>query len=126
MYRYQINFPPSLFYHKHFARICTGECKSFEKESVFLTDYALAIGGGALAVMTAPVALTAAGFTSAGIAAGSLAATAQSAGLAGSTFAAMQSAGAAGLGVGGTVATFVGGAKAAQSMGEQLKGESKK
>ena len=61
--------------------------------------------------MAAPVVLTAAGFTSAGVVAGSLAAAAQSAAYrvyvaSGSAFALAQSASAAGIGVNGAAAIF--------------------
>ncbi|XP_020915346.1 interferon alpha-inducible protein 27-like protein 2A [Exaiptasia diaphana] len=75
------------------------------------TDYALGIAGGTLAVVAAPVALGAAGFTAGGVAAGSLAAGVQSAVYGGavassSVFAGLQSAGAAGIGVKTTIAVF--------------------
>ena len=67
----------------------------------------LPIGAGVAAVAVAPVALGAAGFTGAGVAAGSLAAYLQGTGiLAGSTLATLQGAGAAGLGWGGSAAVF--------------------
>ena len=83
-------------------------------------DVIVPVGVGAAAVVGAPFALAAAGFTSAGIAAGSLAASAQSAGLAGSTFAALQSAGAAGLGYGGIAAVFGAGAYAGKRAADQF------
>jgi len=80
------------------------------------TNVACAVGAGAVAVVDAPAALTAVGFTSAGVAAGSLAAATQSAVYggyvaSGSVFALAQSSGAAGIGVKGAVAiaTAVGG-----------------
>ena len=86
-----------------------------KKDNLFLgwswTDYALGIAGGTLAVVAAPVVLGAAGFTGAGVAAGSLAAGVQSAAYggavaSGSVFAGLQSAGAAGLGAKATIAVF--------------------
>lgn len=73
------------------------------------TDYALGIVAGTTAIAAAPVVISAAGFTSAGVAAGSLAAGVQSVfygGAVGSTtiFAGLQSAGAAGIGLGTNVA----------------------
>merc|ERR1711971_1328196 len=73
----------------------------------------LGIGGAAIAVSAAPIALGAVGFSSGGVVACSIAAGTQ-AGIgnvvAGSTFAVLQSAGAAGLGVGSTAAIGTAGA----------------
>lgn len=76
---------------------------------------AAAVVGGTAAVVAAPFVLTAAGFTSAGVAAGSIAAGIQSAVYGGtiastSMFAGLQSAGAAGLGASAASAVFAGGA----------------
>ncbi|XP_020620840.1 interferon alpha-inducible protein 27-like protein 2A [Orbicella faveolata] len=78
-------------------------------------EHAAAIVGGTLLVAAAPVVLTAAGFTTGGVAAGSIAAGIQSTvygGAVGSTslFAVLQSAGAAGLGASAKSALFAGGA----------------
>jgi len=72
------------------------------------------VGGAALCLAAAPLALGAAGFTAGGVAAGSFAAALQSAvygGATGGIFAALQSAGAAGLGFAGSA--VVGGTGAA-------------
>lgn len=71
----------------------------------------MGIAGGALAVAAAPFALSAIGFTTAGVAAGSVAAGIQSAVYgeavaSGSIFAGLQSAGAAGIGVKASAAIF--------------------
>jgi len=76
---------------------------------------AAAVVGGTAAVVAAPFVLTAAGFTSAGVAAGSIAAGIQSTVYGGtiastSLFAGLQSAGAAGLGASAASAVFAGGA----------------
>ncbi|PFX19527.1 Interferon alpha-inducible protein 27-like protein 2A [Stylophora pistillata] len=76
-----------------------------------LVDYAMGIGGGAIAVAAAPFALSAIGFTTAGVAVGSVAAGIQSAVYggavaSGSIFAGLQSAGAAGIGVKASAAIF--------------------
>eukprot|EP00484_Ammonia_sp_Unknown_P022648 CAMPEP_0197027102 /NCGR_PEP_ID=MMETSP1384-20130603/7079_1 /TAXON_ID=29189 /ORGANISM="Ammonia sp." /LENGTH=212 /DNA_ID=CAMNT_0042455899 /DNA_START=71 /DNA_END=709 /DNA_ORIENTATION=+ len=109
---------------------------SSEQEAENLKDIAKKVamygGGAVLAVGAVTLALPAAGFTAGGVAAGSLAASAQSAGLAGSVFAALQSAGAAGLslstqtligitgaGIAGTVDKLMGRAK--QTEQEKLK-----
>lgn len=72
---------------------------------------AAALVGGTVVVVAAPVALAAAGFTTGGVAAGSVAAGIQSAVYGGtvastSVFAGLQSAGAAGLGATATTALF--------------------
>ena len=76
---------------------------------------AAALVGGTVLVLAAPVALTAAGFTTGGVAAGSAAAYIQSAVYGGtvastSLFAGLQSAGAAGLGATATSSLFTAGA----------------
>lgn len=76
---------------------------------------AAALVGGTAAVVAAPFVLTAAGFTTGGVAASSIAASIQSAvygGTVGSTsvFAVLQSAGAAGLGASAKSVLFAGGA----------------
>ncbi|XP_020620837.1 interferon alpha-inducible protein 27-like protein 2A [Orbicella faveolata] len=82
-------------------------------------DYAtVGIVGGTVALAAAPFALTWMGFTAAGVAAGSVAASIQSAVYGGtvassSAFAALQSAGAAGLGAKATVGVFSAGLGAA-------------
>ncbi|KAL9952980.1 hypothetical protein ACROYT_G040314 [Oculina patagonica] len=75
------------------------------------TDIAWAGVAGTVCVMAAPAVLTAAGFTSAGVAAGSVAAAAQSTFYggyvaSGSVFAAAQSAGAAGIGAKAATTVF--------------------
>ena len=76
---------------------------------------ATALVGGTVLVVAAPFALTAAGFTGGGVAAGSIAAGIQSAVYGGtvastSVFAGLQSAGAAGLGASATTGLFTAGA----------------
>ncbi|WAR17880.1 hypothetical protein MAR_032474 [Mya arenaria] len=89
------------------ARCCDGD-------SWFsLTNLVVGAATGVGAVLAAPVVLSAAGFTSAGVALGSFAAVVQGpAVVSGSAFALAQSAGAAGLGVGAKAALFMGGAAA--------------
>ena len=72
---------------------------------------------GTAAVVATPMALSAAGFTASGIAAGSVAATIQSVwygGTAGGMFAALQSAGV--LGIGSTATAAIGGATGAAAV----------
>jgi hypothetical protein len=72
-----------------------------------------ALAGGALTVIAAPIVLPVAGFTAAGVAAGSAAAVTQGyigSIAAGSAFAALQSAGAAGIGIAGNAALAAAGA----------------
>lgn len=82
-------------------------------------DYAtVGVVGGTVALAAAPFALTWLGFTAGGVAAGSVAASTQSAVYGGtvassSTFAALQSAGAAGLGTKAAVSVFSAGVGAA-------------
>lgn len=82
-------------------------------------DYAtVGVVGGTVALAAAPFALTWLGFTAGGVAAGSVAASIQSAVYGGtvassSTFAALQSAGAAGLGTKAAVSVFSAGVGAA-------------
>ena len=73
-------------------------------------DVALGVAAGTVAVAAAPVVLSAAGFTSGGIALGSFAASVQSTfygGAASGAFAALQSAGMAGIG--STASAAIGG-----------------
>ncbi|WAR17820.1 hypothetical protein MAR_032414 [Mya arenaria] len=74
-----------------------------------LTNLVVGAATGVGAVFAAPVVLSAAGFTGAGVALGSFAAAVQGpAVVSGSAFALAQSAGAAGLGVGAKAALFMG------------------
>ena len=79
-------------------------------------------GGGVAAVLVVPHAIAAAGFTSAGVAAGSLAAWAMSCfgGTVPAWIAALQSAGTAGVGIGWNAALFTGAGGALLLAAEEL------